>query len=95
MCNDLKEFLTLMENYKSKLKTYDYSDKHVESIIDSVNNLNRDNYVLDDYVSLINSLMNYANKIKRFDEDNFNRLKEFCISLEAEFNTKRKKYVQR
>lgn len=95
MCNDLKEFLTLMETYKSELKTYGYSDRHVESIINSVNNLNRDNYVLDDYASLINSLIDYANKIKRFDEDNFNRLKEFCISLEAEFNAKRKKYVQR
>lgn len=92
MCNDLKEFLTLMENYKSKLKTYDYSDKHVEFIIGSVNNLNRDNYVLDDYVSLINSLMNYANNIQLFDKDNFNRLKEFCVSLEVEFNAKRGKY---
>lgn len=95
MCNDLKEFLTLMETYKSELKTYGYSDKDVESIINSLNNLNRDNYVLDDYASLINSLIDYANKIKRFDEDNFNRLKAFCISLEAEFNAKRKKYVQR
>lgn len=92
MCNDLKEILTLVEIYKSKLKTYDYSDKHVESIINSVNNLNRDNYVLDDYVSLINSLMNYANNIQIFDKNNFNRLKEFCISLEVEFNAKRGKY---
>ena len=92
MCNDLKEFLTLMENYKSKLKTYDYSVDDVESIINSVNNLNRDNYVLDDYVSLINSLMNYANNIQIFDKNNFNRLKEFCISLEVELNTKREKY---
>lgn len=95
MCNDLKEFLTLMETYKNKLKDYGYSDRHVESIINSLNNLNRDDYVSGDYVSLINSLVDYANKIKRFDEDNFNRLKAFCISLEAEFNTKRKKYVQR
>lgn len=95
MCNDLKEFLTLMETYKSKLKDYGYSDKDVESIINSLNNLNRDDYVSGDYVSLTNSLIDYANKIQRFDEDNFNRLKEFCISLEAEFNTKRKKYVQR
>lgn len=92
MCNDLKEFLTLMETYKSKLKTYDYSVEDVESIIDSVNNLNRDNYVLDDYVSLINSLMNYTNNIQIFDKDNFNRLKEFCISLEVEFNAKKGKY---
>lgn len=95
MCNDLKEFLTLMETYKSKLKDYGYSDKDVESIINSLNNLNRDDYVSGDYVSLTNSLIDYANKIKRFDEDNFNRLKAFCISLEAEFNVKRKKYVQR
>lgn len=95
MCNDLKEFLTLMETYKSKLKTYGYSDKYVESIINSVNNLNRDSYVSGDYVSLINSLKNYANNIQRFDEDNFNRLKEFCISLELEFNAKRKKYNSR
>lgn len=95
MCNDLKEFLTLMETYKSKLKDYGYSDKDVESIINSLNNLNRDDYVSGDYVSLTNSLIDYANKIQRFDEDNFNRLKAFCISLEAEFNVKRKKYVQR
>lgn len=92
MCNDLKEILTLVEIYKSKLNTYDYSAKHVESIINSVNNLNRDNYVLDDYVSLINSLMNYANNIQIFDKNNFNRLKEFCISLEVEFNAKRGNY---
>lgn len=92
MCNDLKEILTLVEIYKSKLKTYDYSVEDVESIINSVNNLNRDNYVLDDYVSLINSLMNYANNIQIFDKNNFNRLKEFCISLEVEFNAKRGKY---
>lgn len=91
MCNDLKEFLNLMENYKSKLKTYDYSVEDVESIINSVNNLNRDNYVLGDYVSLINSLMNYANNIQIFDKNNFNRLKEFCVSLEVELNAKRGK----
>lgn len=92
MCNDLKEFLTLVETYKSKLKTYDYSVEDVESIINSVNNLNRDNYVLGDYVSLINSLMNYANNIQIFDKNNFNRLKEFCVSLEIELNAKRGKY---
>ena len=92
MCNDLEEILNLVETYKSKLKTYDYSAKHVESIINSVNNLDRDDYVLDDYVSLINSLMNYANNIQIFDKNNFNRLKEFCISLEVEFNAKRGKY---
>lgn len=92
MCNDLEEILNLVETYKSKLKTYDYSAKHVESIINSVNNLDRDDYVLDDYVSLINSLMNYANNIQIFDKNNFNRLKEFCISLEVEFNAKGGKY---
>ena len=92
MCNDLKEFLTLMETHKNKLKDYGYSDKDVESIINSVNNLNRDNYVSGDYVSLINSLKKHANNIQRFDEDNFNRLKKFCISIEVEFNVKKGKY---
>lgn len=91
MCNDVKGILNLVETYKSKLKTYDYSAKYVESIINSVDNLNRDNYLLEDYVSLINSLMNYAHNIQIFDKDNFNRLKEFCISLEVEFNAKRGK----